>query len=127
MARTHRTHYERVSSSLNRPQDYPDYLGDVLYAAGKAQDFAKGMFFSDFVADDKTIFAVIRCLEIMGEAIRRTSNQVLERYPQIPWRQIVDMRNRLVHNYSDVDLLIVWDALDKDIPHLIAVLEPDYS
>jgi uncharacterized protein with HEPN domain len=106
---------------------YPDYLGDIVNTAEKAMEFATGMDFTEFLSDDKTKFAVIRCLEIIGEATRQTSSDTLSGYPQIPWRKIVDTRNNLIHNYRNVDMEIVWDILHRDLPHLLATLNPNLS
>ena len=103
----------------------PLYLGDVVNQARKAQEFMAGMQFADFAADEKTIYAVIRALEIIGEATRRTSADTLERYPQIPWPRIVGLRNQLIHNYDDVQLQTVWDVVNLSLPHLLSVLEND--
>ena len=106
-------------------QPYPDYLGDVLDAAEKAQEFVSGMGFTDFLADDRTKFAVIRCLEIIGEATRQTPADVLNRYPDVSWREVVGMRNHLAHNFRNIDMAVVWEVLHRDLPHLLSVLEND--
>ena len=95
----------------------------MVNQARKAQEFTAGLQFADFVADEKTTYAVIRALEIIGEAVRRTSADTLERYPQIPWPRIVGLRNLLIHNYDDVRLQTVWDIVNLYLPHLISVLE----
>jgi uncharacterized protein with HEPN domain len=65
----------------------------------------------------------MRQLEIMGEAARRLSEETRLEIPEIPWRQIISMRNRLIHGYDDVDLVIVWETIQNDLPPLIAQLE----
>jgi uncharacterized protein with HEPN domain len=67
--------------------------------------------------------AVMRQLEIMGEAARRLSEETRQELSEIPWHQIIGMRNRLIHVYDDVDLAIVWDTVQNDLPPLIAQLE----
>ena len=104
---------------------YPLYLGDVVNQARKAQEFTSAMSFADFVADEKTTYAVIRALEIIGEATRRTSSDTLGRYPQVPWPRIVGLRNLLIHNYDEVRLQTVWDIVNLYLPHLLSVLEND--
>ena len=84
MAAASRAHNERVGGRLTGSRSYPNYLGDVVYAAEKAREFTAGMAFSDFTDDDKTVFAVIRMVEIMGEATSRTRADVLLRYPRFP-------------------------------------------
>ena len=104
---------------------YPLYLGDVVNQARKAREFTAGMQFADFVADERTTYAVIRALEIIGEATRRTSADTLGKYPQIPWSRIVGLRNLLIHNYDDVQLQTVWDVVNLSLPHLLSFLEND--
>lgn len=67
--------------------------------------------------------AVMRQLEIMGEAARRLSEETRLEISEIPWRQIISMPNRLIHGYDDVDLVIVWETIQNDLPPLIAELE----
>ncbi len=102
--------------------DSSNYLGHVAQAAEKIVEFTAGMDYADFAADDKTVYAVIRAVEIMEEATKRTSSDVLARYPGIPWTDIVGMRNIVIHNYNDVNLSTVWDTVVDDVPLLLATL-----
>lgn len=68
-------------------------------------------------------FAVIRALEIFGEAASRISNEFQKAHPHIPWRAIVGMRNRLIHAYFDIDYDVVWEAIGSEIPKIIPELE----
>ena len=77
-----------------------------------------------FEEDVKTQDAVIRRIEIIGEAVRRLSVEFCAQYPHIPWRQIRGMRNKLIHEYDRVDLVAVWDVIQQDIPPLIAQIRP---
>ena len=83
------------------------------------------MDFAAFTADDKTVYAVIRAVAIMGEATNRTSRDVLNRYPDIPWANIVGMRNIVIHNYDKVDLEAVWQVVVWDAPRLGVILTTD--
>jgi uncharacterized protein with HEPN domain len=74
------------------------------------------MSFEDFKKDDKTNFAVIRALEIIGEAIKHTPLEFRNQYPAIPWRDIAGMRDVLIHDYSGVDLETVWETVITNIP-----------
>jgi len=76
------------------------------------------MTFKDFKDDDKTIFAVIRALEVIGEASKKIPKSIRNKYPQIPWREITGMRDKLIHEYFGVNLKVVWDTVKKDIPHI---------
>ena len=103
-------------------RDPRDYLDDILVHARKAGDFIAGVSREAFAADDKTRFAVIRALEVIGEAARSVPPEVCQRFPQIPWRRMVGMRNVLLHNYMGVDHQVVYDTATVFIPALIAEL-----
>lgn len=97
---------------------YLDYLRDILQAAEDALTFADGMDYPTFRTDRRTNLAVVRALEIMGEAARHIPASVRRNYPQIPWQDIVDMRNKLVHEYFGVDLEVLWRTVQEDLPPL---------
>ena len=100
-----------------------NYLLDVLEAARLLQMFVEGVDWETFENDLMRRAAVMRQLEIMGEAARRLSEETRLELSEIPWRQIIGMRNRLIHGYDEVDLAIVWDSVQNDLPPLIAQLE----
>jgi uncharacterized protein with HEPN domain len=100
-----------------------NYLLDVLEAARLLQMFVEDVDWDTFEKDLMRRAAVMRQLEIMGEAARRLSEETRLELSEIPWRQIIGMRNRLIHGYDDVDLAIVWDSVQNDLPPLIAQLE----
>lgn len=95
-----------------------DFLNDILEATGKAHEFTRGMDFESFRADDKTVFAVVRALEIIGEASKRIPQPVRDRYPEIPWREMCGFRDKLIHGYFGVNLEIVWRSVQDDLPCL---------
>lgn len=101
-----------------------DYLLDILQAAKLANEFAAGKSFEEFCADFQCHFAAVRAIEIIGEAANRISEVTRQEHPELPWRQMISMRNRLIHGYDDLDLDIVWDTIRNDIPPLINLLEP---
>ena len=105
-------------------RDDRSYLLDMLVAARDAVAFMKGLSYDEFAQDRRSQLAILKSVEIVGEAASRLSAETKERYSDIPWREIVGMRNRLVHAYFDIDLRLVWETVDSDLPVLVAQLEP---
>jgi len=99
-------------------KEYRDYIEDILSSILKIEQFIDELTFEDFKNDDKTVFAVIRALEIIGEAAKKIPQPLKDKYPQIPWREISGMRDKLIHGYFGVDLRVVWDTIKIDIPDL---------
>jgi len=99
-------------------------LADMLVAARKAREFVDGLSFEEFEASDLHQNAVVRALEVVGEAARRVSDETRNAHPSIPWRPIIGMRNRLMHEYFRVDLEEVWRTVTTDIPQLVELLSP---
>ncbi len=102
---------------------YLDYVRDMLESAEKALSFVCGMSFDEFAKDDKTQFAVLRALEIIGDAAKKIPKDLRTTYAEIPWREIAGMRDKLVHDYIGVNLSVVWRTLQDDLPPLVAQLE----
>ncbi|MDE0335875.1 MAG: DUF86 domain-containing protein [Defluviicoccus sp.] len=105
-------------------RDDASFLLDMLVAARDAVAFAAGLSFSEFARDQRTQLAILKSVEIVGEAASRVSADTVQGNPSIPWREIVGMRNRLVHAYFEIDLRLVWDTVVDDLPALISQLEP---
>ena len=99
-----------------------DALNDILSAAEKAIEFVAGMSAEDLAQDERTEYAVIKALEIVGEAARRVPESFREAHPQIPWREMTGMRDKLVHDYFGVNLEVVWKTVHEDLPPLISTL-----
>ena len=100
------------------------YLLDMLTAARDAVEFAASLTFMDFERSHLHQNAILKAIETVGEAAAQVSQETRQAHPEIPWREIVGMRNRLVHVYFDVDLFRVWETVQEDIPGLVAILEP---
>lgn len=94
------------------------YLHDMLAAMESIAAFTAGMDFERFQQDDKTASAVIRKLEILGEATKRLPDEFRRRHPDIPWREMAGMRDRLIHFYFGVDHRLVWQTIVDRLPLL---------
>jgi uncharacterized protein with HEPN domain len=97
---------------------------DMLLAARKVREFTREMNGEQFQGDELTQNAVMRQIQIIGEAARKVSARYQEEHREIPWREIIGMRNHLVHEYFHIIPERVWDVVDKDIPELIRLVEP---
>ena len=80
---------------MRQPRDHRDHLDDISQAVRKALEFVEGMAYEDFIGDDKTVFAVVRALEIVGEAANRIPPEIRDRHPEVPWRSMAGIRDKL--------------------------------
>jgi uncharacterized protein with HEPN domain len=99
-------------------RDYRIYLEDIVAAMQSIEKFIEGMDFDTFHGDDKTSSAVIRKLEIIGEAVKQVPMEIREGYPLIPWREMAGMRDKLIHFYFGVDHSLIWQTVTERIPHI---------
>jgi len=81
------------------------------------------MDYEEFAGDKKTVNAVVRSLEIMGEAAKRVPEAIRQRYPDVPWKRMTGMRDKLIHEYSGVDLEIVWGVVKSELPPVKPLIE----
>jgi len=95
-----------------------DYLADIVEAIDDTQAFTLGMTAGQFAADKKTVNAVVRSLEIIGEAAKSVPEEVRTQYPTIRWKGMAGMRDKITHEYFGVDLDIVWRTIEGDLPGL---------
>ena len=99
-------------------------LMDILLACREAEDYVRGVSWEEFQEDRKLQRALCMVLEIVGEAARAVSKECKARHKDIPWRDLVGIRNRIIHEYFRLDLKIIWEIARKDIPALLAMVEP---
>ncbi|MEO8823548.1 MAG: DUF86 domain-containing protein [Ginsengibacter sp.] len=96
---------------------------DIIDSADKILDYTRNFSFEQFTRDSKTIDAVIRNFEIIGEAANRLPEDFKDKYPNIDWHRIRGFRNRIVHDYFGVDFSIVWEIIETFLPSLIETLK----
>ncbi len=109
---------------MSSVREYSDYVTDISDAINKIEDFMRDMTPDQFIADTKTAYAVIRALEIIGEAAKKIPEEIKTQFPKIPWRLMAGMRDKLSHEYFGVDLRVVWRTVKEDLPRLKANLKP---
>jgi uncharacterized protein with HEPN domain len=99
-------------------RDSKVYLEDVAQAIAKIRRFTAGMSKGAFAADEKTVDAVVRNLEVIGEAVKKVPDVVRDKYPAVEWRKIAGLRDILIHHYFGIDLDILWDIIENKLPVL---------
>ena len=93
-------------------------LNDIRQAIDRIEQYIKNLSFDAFSDDQKSVDAVVRNLEIIGEAANRLPDEFKEKYSEIEWHKVVGLRHRIVHEYFGIDLEIIWQILQKDLPEL---------
>jgi uncharacterized protein with HEPN domain len=99
-------------------RDYTLYLKDILAAIESIEEFIAGMSLETFEKDDKTASAVMRKLEVIGEAVKQVPDGVRQKYAHVPWKEMAGMRDKLIHFYFGVDHQLVWRAIQERLPHI---------
>jgi len=110
-------------------RDWKLFIEDALECIGRIEKYIEGLTFEDFENDSKTVDAVVRNLEIIGEASKSIQEDVKARYPDVYWKGVVGLRNRIIHEYFGVDLKIIWHIVKEELPTLMKqmkrILEKD--
>lgn len=99
-------------------RDHRDYVLDIVNSIKEVESFVGKMSFNKFCSDKKTINAVIRSVEVIGEATKKLPASLKDKYPNIPWKNMAGMRDKLIHEYFGVDLEILWMVIKKDLPSI---------
>jgi len=97
---------------------YEMFFEDIYTSLEKIKKYISGMSFSEFIHDDKTIDAVIRNLEILGEASKNIPENLRQEHSNIPWKRMIGLRNIIAHEYFGIDYQILWQIVKKDLPKL---------
>ncbi|MFP4395213.1 MAG: DUF86 domain-containing protein [Anaerolineales bacterium] len=105
------------------PHPWKMRIEDILESIRRIQRYTSGLTFGSFKADQKTIDAVIRNLEIVGEAARHVPDEITDRHNQLPWEEMRGMRNVLIHEYFGVSIGILWHTITHNLPPLVEQLE----
>ena len=100
-----------------------EFLSDIQEAIRRIRKYTAEMTYQDFLNDTKTQDAVIRNLEIIGEATKKLSDDLREKYPHLPWKEMAGMRDRLIHHYFGVNLDIVWQIVADELPAVASDLQ----
>ena len=108
---------------MTAPRNTLDYLDDILDAVEKIAIFTRGMSYEAFSEDDKTVYAVTRALEVIGEAAKCIPREIRENYPGYPWAEMAGMRDKLIHAYFGINRAIIWRTIQDDIPPLRSAVQ----
>jgi len=103
------------------------FLKDIIDNIGRIGRFTEGITYEEFRTDEKTYFATIQCIEIIGEAAKHIQKPIRSAYPAVPWNDMAGMRDKLIHGYFGTDPIRVWKAAKEDLPHMLPDVEKAFN
>ena len=106
-----------------KKRDYRDYIQDIIDSVNDVELFTKNMDFESFAEDKKTINAVIRSIEVIGEATKTLPKSIRDQNPSIPWKKMAGMRDKMIHEYFGVDVEILWKVAKENMPSIKPLIQ----
>jgi uncharacterized protein with HEPN domain len=97
---------------------YMDFIKDIREMVEKIEAFTTGYTYEEFIEDEKTVFAVIRCFEVIGEAVKNVPEKIRGKFSSLPWKRMAGMRDKLIHEYFGVDYETLWNTVRTRIPEI---------
>ncbi|TKS61400.1 MAG: hypothetical protein EWM72_00538 [Nitrospira sp.] len=111
---------------MTKNREFLDYVADIQKAAQHIAQFIAGMTWAQFAQDQRTIYAVVRAFEIIGEAAKKVPPSVRKRHSKVPWKQMAGMRDKLIHEYFGVNYQVLWKTAKEDIPSIQPLIAEVY-